>query len=129
MIKRCARLDQFTDDPERMKEMQVFMEAKAKQGMDSAVVMFMVDALEYLTTLSKPKVKEIAFEIALLGTQGIEPDKQGYRLKNIQSKVFSGKHLLAYYYVSWKLSLPEMLGQLNLPYDEEFALAVQFRKD
>jgi len=121
-------LDQSSNDPERNEEMRTFMDAKAAQGTDSAVIMFMVDALQHFSALPKSKVKEIAFEIAVLGTQGIEPDKQGYRLNHIPAKVFSGKHLLGYYYVSWKLAIPEMLGQLNLPYDEEFALAEQFHK-
>ena len=119
-------LNQFSDDPEREDEMETFLKARASQGTDPAVVMFMVDALRYLKALPLAKVKEIAFEIALTGTQGIEPEKQGYRLSNIPSKTFSGRHLLAYYYVSWKLAIPDMLRQLSLPYDEEFALAEQF---
>ena len=121
-------LDQQADDPVREEEMRTFMEARSKDGLDSAVVMFMVDALGTLGALPKTNVKEIAFEIAMLGTQGIEPGKQGYKLHHLPSKTFSGKHLLAYYYVSWKLAVPEMLSQLNLPYDEEFALAEQFVK-
>jgi len=121
-------LDQFSNDPERAKEMRTFMEAKAAQGQDAAVVMFMIDALQHMSRLPLPKVKEIAFEIALLGTQGIEPDKQGYRLNHIPAKTFTGKHLLAYYYVSWKLALPEMLEELHLPFDEEFSIAEQFHR-
>jgi hypothetical protein len=119
-------LDQFSTDPERQREMDIFLQAKASLGLDTAMVMFMVDALQYLKQLATGKVKEIAFEIAMVGTQGIEPDKQGYRLNNVPGKVFSGKHLLGYYYVSWKLAVPEMLGQLQLPYDEEFEVADQF---
>lgn len=121
-------LDQFSNDPERVKEMRTFMEAKAAQGQDAAVIMFMVDALQHMSRMPQSKVKEIAFEIAMLGTQGIEPDKQGYRLNHIPQKTFSGKHLLAYYYVSWKLAVPEMLEQLQLPYDEEFSIAEQFHR-
>lgn len=121
-------LDQFANDPVREEEMRTFMESRSKHGLDTAVVMFMVDALGTLGALPKSKVKEIAFEIAMLGTQGIEPGKQGYKLHHLSSKTFSGSHLLAYYYVSWKLAIPEMLNQLQLPYDEEFAVAEQFIK-
>ena len=41
-------------------------------------------------------------------------------------KTFSGYHLLAYYYVSWKLAIPEMLAQLQLPYDAEYEVALKF---
>jgi len=86
----------------------------------------MVDALQHFKGLPHEKIKEAAFEIALLGTQGIEPGKQGYKLANVPGKSFSGNHLLAYYYVSWKLAIPEMVDQLQLPFDREYAMAVEF---
>ncbi len=65
-------------------------------------------------------------EAIILGTQGIHPEKKGYHLANVPGKTFTGYHLLAYYYVSWKLAIPEMLDQLQLPYDSEYATALQF---
>ena len=64
----------------------------------------------------------------MLGTQGIHPDQQGYKLTNVPGKAFSGYHLLAYYYVSFKLAIPEMLDDLQLPYDREYETALQFRE-
>lgn len=119
-------LDQFADHPERVAEMQTFLRAQEALGINSAVLMFMVDALQYFKDKPKQKIKETAFEIALLGTQGIEPAKQGYKLANVPDKTFSGNHLLAYYYVSWKLAIPEMLEQLQLPFEREYAMAVEF---
>jgi len=43
----------------------------------------------------------------------------------VPGKTFSGYHLLAYYYVSWKLAMPEMLADLQLPFDQEYAMAEQ----
>ncbi len=56
------------------------------------------------------------------------PDKMDYRISSISGKVFSGYHILAYYYVSWMLSNPEMVPQLQLPYEEEYNLAMKMVK-
>ncbi|MBK9982087.1 MAG: hypothetical protein IPP15_06600 [Saprospiraceae bacterium] len=72
---------------------------------------------------SKEKIKKIAYEIALQGTLGYRPDNKDYRISLIPGKLFSGYHILAYYYVSWKLTLPEMVKDLKLPFDEEYKLA------
>jgi Tfp pilus assembly protein PilF len=119
-------LNQFSDNPEREKDQQQFNESAAALGVNMAVAMYMAGAIEYLAKLSSEKVKEIAFEIAMLGTQGIRPDKQGYKLHHIPGETFSGYHLLAYYYVSWKIAHPELLDGLKLPYDKEYAIALSF---
>ena len=62
--------------------------------------MFMVDALQYFDNKPLDEIKKVALEIAMLGTQGINPAKDNYILSSISSKKFSGYHLLAYYYVS-----------------------------
>jgi hypothetical protein len=69
------------------------------------------------------KIKKIAFEIALQGTQGYSPDKKDYTINLIPGKTFSGYHILAYYYVSWAISAPEILPQLQLPFDDEYKMA------
>jgi len=118
-------LDQHTRDPEREREMKTFQEGQAAIGTNMAVVMFMVDALKYFKAQSKEKVMQTAVEIAMLGTQGIYPENQGYKLAHVPGKTFSGYHLLAYYYISFKLVLPEMVPDLQLPYDAEYAMAEQ----
>jgi hypothetical protein len=120
--------DLESSDPEKEKGMQEFQKSQEKIGTNMAVVMFMVDALQYFEGLPKAKIKEIATEIALQGTQGYRPENKSYRISLIPEKVFSGYHILAYYYVSWKLAMPEMLSQLQLPYDEEFKLALTMHK-
>ena len=42
-----------------------------------------------------------------------------YKLTYIPKKDFSGYHLLAYYYVSLMLAMPEMLDELGLDYEKE----------
>ena len=46
----------------------------------------------------------------------------------IKNKTFSGYHILAYYYVSWALAIPEMVPQLNLPYEAEYKIALTMHK-
>lgn len=108
-------------------QMKKFQESQAEMGTNMAVVMFMVDAMQYFEGKPKSKVKESAFEIASLGTQGIKPDGQ-YVLRTVPNKDFSGYHLLAYYYVSWAIAVPEMLKELRLPYDDEYKMALTLHK-
>lgn len=109
-------------------QMARFQESAAETGFNMAVTMYMVDALEYFSAKAPEVIKKAALEIAMLGMQGIQPDKQGYRIKTIPEKTFSGYHLLAYYYVAFALALPEMLHQLGLPYDGEYAMAQKMKK-
>jgi hypothetical protein len=115
--------DLESKDPYKDREMKKFQESQKSIGTNMAVVMFMVDALQYFGGKPKEEIKKIAFEIAMLGTQGISPDKKDYRLNSISGKTFSGYHLLSYYYVSWALAIPEMLKDLHLPYDDEYQMA------
>jgi hypothetical protein len=93
-----------------------------------AVVMFMVDALQYFQNMPADAIKKIAFEIAMQGTQGFDPNQKNYIIGSIANKRFSGYHILAYYYVSWMLAIPEMVSQLQLPFEEEYKVALtQFK--
>jgi hypothetical protein len=58
------------------------------------------------------------------GTQGYDPNIKNYKLNTIPNKDFSGYQILAYYFVSWSLAIPEMVSQLQLPFDAEYKLAV-----
>lgn len=114
-------------DPYKEKQMETFQKSHAEIGTNMAVVMFMVDAMQYFEGMPKLKVREVAFEIATLGTQGIRPDGK-YVLRTVPKKDFSGYHLLAYYYVSWAIAVPEMLDKLQLPYDTEYGMAQMMYK-
>ena len=88
-----------------------------------SAVMYVVDALQYFKDKSQEEIKKIAYDIAMLGRQGFFPDKEGYEVASMPNKTFSGYHILAYYYVSWALALPEMLQELQLPFDKEYEMA------
>jgi hypothetical protein len=60
--------------------MEKFQKSASETGLNMAVVMYMVDALQYFENMPKDKIKKAAFEIASVGTQGIIPDKKGYKL-------------------------------------------------
>lgn len=121
--------DMYEQNTEKAKATEDFLNNQKAQGINMAVVMYMVDALKYFDEMSKDELKKIAFEIALLGRQGFHPEKKGYKISLISGKEFSGYHILAYYYVSWKIAIPEMLEELKLPYDDEYNLAEKmFRK-
>jgi tetratricopeptide (TPR) repeat protein len=107
------------------KETKDFLESQESIGTNLAVMWFMVDALQFFEKMPKDKIKAIAFEIAMIGTQGINPAPgHTYKVNAIPGKDFSGYHLLGYYYVSWSLAIPDMVDQLNLPYKQEYSLAL-----
>jgi tetratricopeptide (TPR) repeat protein len=120
--------DLESKDPYKEREMEKFQKSQQNLGTNMAVVMFMVDALQFFDGMPKEQIKKIAFEIAMQGTQGYRPDKGDYRISSIKGKTFSGYHILAYYYISWALAIPEMLSQLQLPYDDEYKLALTMHK-
>ncbi len=115
-------------DPSEDRKMDKFLEEHRTDEINTAVVMYMVDAIKYFSTTSLEETKRIAFEIATIGTQGIDPNKNNYSIPSIKKSNFSGYKILAYYYVSWAIAIPEMLVQLQLPFDKEYDLASKFLK-
>lgn len=98
-------------------------------GVTMSVAMYMVAAMKYFETLLPEDVKKIAFEIAMVGQNGISPNSaEGYDLKTIPGKHFSGYELLAYYYVSWAQAAPEMLDKLGLPFGDAYEIALKMFK-
>ncbi len=115
-------------DPIKEREMKQFQESQKSIGTNMAVVMFMVGAMQYFEGMSLEEIKKIAFEIAIQGTQGYNPNKDDYTVNSIPDKIFSGYHIMAFYYVSFAIALPEMLSQLQLPFDEEYKIAKSMHK-
>ena len=120
--------DLESKDPYKQREMDKFQKSQEQIGINMAVAMFMVDALQFFEGKPKEEIKTIAFEIATQGTQGYRPDKDDYKIDSVKGKNFSGYHILAYYYVSWSLAIPEMVSQLNLPYEAEYKMALTIYK-
>ena len=115
-------------DAEDEEEFQKFKQQYSSTDLNMAVAMYMVSALNHLKKMPQNGIKEIAFEIAILGRSGIDPQKKGYKLSQFPNSSFSGHKLLAFYYVSWALGMPDMIQELQLPFEKEFALALQISK-
>ncbi|WP_310993475.1 hypothetical protein [Aequorivita marina] len=111
------------------RKMKKFLKEHSSGEINMAVAMYMADALKYFSKLSQEETKKIAFEIATIGTQGIDPSKGNYSIPSIKDSNFSGYKTLAYYYVSWAKGIPEMVDQLQLPFDKEYDLANEFLKN
>ena len=89
------------------------------------MTMYMLGALKYFKDKPMEFVKKCAFEIATLGMGGISPDKKdGYKIPSID-KDFGGYEMLAYYYVSWALAMPDKVNQLGLPFETAYKNALQ----
>ncbi|MCD8425772.1 tetratricopeptide repeat protein [Tenacibaculum dicentrarchi] len=108
------------------REMKKFLEENSSEEINMAVAMYMGDAINYFKKIPIEKIKEIAFEIATIGTQGINPNEKNYSIPSIENSSFSGYKILAYYYTSWALAIPEMVKKLQLPFDKEYELASRF---
>ena len=124
-------LDEVNDDPfglnspepeEQVKARTKFIETHSTEDTNKAVTFHMMSALEFFRGKSKDEVKSIAMEFATLGMTGIDPKKKNYEVPSVP-KVMTGYQTLAYYYVSWAIAMPEMLGQLGMPFEKEFLLA------
>ncbi|WP_285269206.1 tetratricopeptide repeat protein [Kaistella rhinocerotis] len=127
-IPELKDIDENTEADQKI-EMHEFQEKHQDANLNPAVMMFMVGALKYFKDKSSAEIKRTAFEIATIGVNGINPDKQdGYRVNSIPGSNFSGYQLLAYYYVSFALSAPQLLPELQLPFDREFESAKEFVK-
>ena len=112
-------------DPAKERQMKKFQESQKIIGTNMAVVFFMVDALQFFKEMPTETIKKIAIEIALQGTQGYSPEKNDYTINLIPGKTFSGNHILAYFYVSWQLAMPQSVTQLGLPFENEYEMAKQ----
>lgn len=120
--------DEDTDANQKI-EMHEFLENHKNKDLNPAVLMYMIGALEYFQNMSHEQIKKVAFQIATIGMNGINPEnKDGYHVPLIPNSNFSGYQMLAYYYVSFALSSPQILPELQLPFDKEYESAKTFLK-
>ena len=115
--------DLDSNNPYKTREMEKIQKTQANIGLNSAVMMYMAEALKYFAEMPQEAIKKIAFDIAMQGTQGFSTEKQDYRINDIPNKLFSGYQILAYYYVSWALAMPDQVDKLGLDYGKEYAAA------
>ena len=120
--------DLDSNNPYKEREMTKFQQSQSNIGTNMAVVMYMVDALQYFDAMPKEAIKKIALDIAMQGREGYHPDKKDYTIPSIPNKQFSGYQILSYYYVSWALAMPDAVDKLGLAYEEEYELARKMKK-
>ena len=117
--------DMYTEEEKERQRRFEENSRKEDPARDMMMTMYILAALEEFAKMTKPQVRKIAMEIAMLGMNGIDPSKQsGYRIPSLD-RDFGGYLLLAYYYTSWKLTIPEGAEQLGLPYLEQYRAAQQ----
>ncbi len=73
--------------------------------------------------MSADKIREIAMDITMHGRYGFDTNKNDYRITSLPGLIFTGYQILAWYYVSFALSQPELLNELGLPFEREWGLA------
>ena len=115
-------------DPKEKEAMRKFTESNSDGKMNMAIFLHMVDALRFFKTWESEKIQEVAMELAMLGRTGIDPNKDKYKVSFQKGEGFSGSKVLAYLYVAFSLSLPDLIGELGMPYEKEYALATNLRK-
>ncbi|MCH8556070.1 MAG: tetratricopeptide repeat protein [Schleiferiaceae bacterium] len=117
--------DALFDDEDAFKARlsKEFLDNAEAKGVDMAVVMYMVQAHQVFAPMTVDEIKKIAFEIAMLGGEDIRTDISGFKVAAMPNLTFSGLKLLAFYYVSWAIAIPEMLVLFEMPYDKEFEVA------
>ena len=91
-----------------------------------ASVMYLLDALERLSSLEPDQVKRIAFEIAVMGQEGIDyssPENK-YRLKSLPGQAMSGLQLMCLMYAGFKQVAPDMDSGMDLEKEYQQALGL-----
>ncbi|MGM0947150.1 MAG: hypothetical protein ACQEW9_18390 [Bacteroidota bacterium] len=117
-----------TTAPQETEEMKKFIAANSDGKVNMAVFLHMVDAIKFYKGKDDSEIQETAMELAMLGRTGIDPNKDSYKLSFIKGKSVSGYKVLAYMYVAFSLSLPELLQQLELPFGKEYDLARRLKE-
>lgn len=113
---------------EEDQEMKKFLAAHADIKINMAIFLHMVDAIRFFQTLEMKQIQEIALELSILGRNGIDPNKTGYKVSFQKGKGFSGHKILSFLYVSMALGLPDHLKELNMPFEKEFEMAKKLEK-
>lgn len=117
--------DSLTESLRKEESVATFRKnVKENSAIGATVMMFMVEAIKRLRVFPVDEVKKVAIEIAMLGMNGISPSKMsGYSVPSLGGEDMGGCRMLAYYYVSWAMAIPEKVTALGLPFAEEYEMA------
>ena len=95
---------------------------------EPATVMYCLGALERYEDMAEEKIKEIAFEVGLLGQNGIDytnADKR-YSLRSIPDEQFTGLQLLCLMYVGFQKIDPKL--NTGLDFKDAYEIALKMYK-
>ena len=98
---------------------------KAKQP---AAVFYFLDAFKRFDAMTPEQVRNVAFEIALLGRNGLDyaaPDEK-YGLKTLPERKFSGLHLMCLMFAGFKRVAPE--HDVGMDLNDSFLTALQLHQ-
>jgi tetratricopeptide (TPR) repeat protein len=94
-----------------------------------AAVFYFLDAFKRFDAMTPEQIRNIAFEIALLGQNGLDyasPDEK-YELRALPDRKFSGLHLMCLMYAGFKSVAPDQEVQMDL--NDPFLTALQMHKN
>jgi len=94
-----------------------------------AAVFYFLDAFKRFDAMTPEQIRNIAFEIALIGRNGLDyasPDEK-YELRSIPNWKFSGLHLMCLMYAGFKRVAPEQ--DVGMDLEEPFLNALQLRQN
>jgi len=122
------------DAPSSLKELakdglrEIAMIHLKSKGLRMDAVMYMVSALKLFKDRSEDQVREITFEIALKGRDGLDinnPDKK-YMINSLPG-TFTGLQLVSYMYVGFKRIAPDQ--DIGVDLSQEYTMAMQLFAD
>jgi tetratricopeptide (TPR) repeat protein len=93
-----------------------------------AAVFYFLDAFKRFDALQPEEIRNVAFEIALLGCKGLDygDSEKKYELRSIPNEKFSGLHLMCLMFAGFKRVAPEQDVGMNL--EDPFLSALQLYK-
>ncbi|MFW6116234.1 MAG: tetratricopeptide repeat protein [bacterium] len=104
---------------------RIGVDALKEEGLRPDAVFYCLASLEKYAKMSQSKVREIAFEIGMLGQRGLDihnPEKK-YQLESMQGE-FTGLQLLCYMYVGFQLIDPSVDVGADLSDEYQAALSM-----
>lgn len=129
--RHAIEMDEYSDGAEvarrrRSKLAETGFRERGVGGERPDAVMYCLGALERFATMTLAEIQNISFEVATLGTKGLdvnEPTRK-YRLRTLSGE-FTGLHLVCIMYVGFKSFAPEQ----NVGFDlsKEYAAALALR--
>jgi Flp pilus assembly protein TadD len=93
-----------------------------------AAVFYFLDAFERFDAMTSDEIRNVAFEIALMGRAGLDyaSPEEKYELNTIPNSKFSGLHLMCLMYAGFKRVAPE--EDVGMDLNEPFLTALQLHE-